>query len=171
MEPILSQIRQKIDVCDVRLVLAPRSLACKAWWWFLLGIPVSGPEQCRGSIYKSALFSAPGQDHRVQIIEDLYYNPRMVSSKAIATLFAISSLASAQDVDYDDIPSQCTQVCDPIVRLTQQCDNGRSDADQLSCVCQANNATVQLPACEACFAMFDPDGHDNGMPIECLEEC
>lgn len=86
----------------------------------------------------------------------------MFTSKAIALICAFTSLALAQDVDYDDLPSQCTSVCDPVVQLTQQCDDGRSDADQLSCVCQATNATALLPACEACYAMFDSDGHDNG---------
>ncbi|CZT25280.1 uncharacterized protein RCC_11008 [Ramularia collo-cygni] len=85
----------------------------------------------------------------------------MFTSKAFALVFAFTSLAFAQDVDYNDLPSQCTQVCDPVVRLTQQCDQGRSDADQLSCVCQATNAAALLPACEACYAMFDSDGHDN----------
>jgi hypothetical protein len=87
---------------------------------------------------------------------------KMFTPKTIAVFLAFTSLTIAQDVDYDDLPSQCTQVCDPVVRLTQQCDQGKNDADQLQCVCSAMNATMQIPACEACFAMFDSDGHDNG---------
>lgn len=86
----------------------------------------------------------------------------MFSRNILAVALTLTHLAVAQDVDYDDLPSQCTAVCDPVVRLTQQCDQDNSGADQLQCVCGAMNATVQLPACEACFAMYDSDGHDNG---------
>ncbi|EON66533.1 hypothetical protein W97_05778 [Coniosporium apollinis CBS 100218] len=87
-----------------------------------------------------------------------------IPDAAILVLTALTVRIAAQDVDYNDLPSQCQSVCAPVVELTQRCDQQHSsdDAGQLNCVCAANNATAVIPVCEACYAMFDPDGHDNG---------
>lgn len=95
----------------------------------------------------------------------------------LAGLAALAIHASAQDVDYNDLPSQCQSACAPVVSLTQQCDqqyNDDDDAGQLQCVCSAQNATMVIPLCEACYAMYDSDGHDNGKLIlwqETLKVC
>lgn len=78
-------------------------------------------------------------------------------------MLLLLDIAVGQDVDYDDLPTQCQGVCGPIVNLTQRCDQStNNDLDQLNCVCSTNNVNVTLPVCEACYAMFGSDGHDNG---------
>lgn len=88
-------------------------------------------------------------------------------SKTIPALcLAFATLGYTQDVDSDDIPSQCRSVCDPIVSLTERCDredNGDGDR-RLNCVCTGPDASSQIPLCAACYAQYDPnDGNDNGM--------
>ena len=46
--------------------------------------------------------------------------------QTIALAFALSAVGLAQDVDRDDIPQQCVDICQPIVTLTQNCDNSTS---------------------------------------------
>lgn len=87
-----------------------------------------------------------------------------ISHVALATLTVFAASTTAQDVDYNDLPTQCQSACAPVVTLTQQCDQQHHDDDngQLQCVCSTNNANTTIPLCEACYAMYDPDGHDNG---------
>jgi len=44
----------------------------------------------------------------------------------LAIVFALSAIGLAQDVDRDDVPQQCRQVCDSVTRLTRDCDNSTS---------------------------------------------
>ena len=45
--------------------------------------------------------------------------------------FALSSLGLAQDVDNDDIPTQCTAVCSAVVSLSRTCDAQNSTVNLL----------------------------------------
>ncbi|RMZ66359.1 gpi anchored [Pyrenophora seminiperda CCB06] len=56
------------------------------------------------------------------------------------------------DVDYDDVPVVCREVCNPVVMLTQNCDSSTRDDDaaELRCICTATNASTDIPACAAC---------------------
>ena len=106
-------------------------------------------------------------------------------AQSIIFAFALSAIGFAQqDIDNNDIPSQCSSVCSGLVQLTQTCDNSISklffsefnDVDganrnpdddnndrlYLNCVCNATGVSTQLPLCEACVATYDDDGRDTG---------
>merc|ERR1712036_161277 len=94
---------------------------------------------------------------------------RIVSSSPfqhiqVSLLALLSSYVAAQDIDNNDVPTQCRSVCANIVTLTQNCDrqNHDNDSGYISCVCNSTNAATEIPACEACVANFDRnDGADN----------
>jgi hypothetical protein len=44
----------------------------------------------------------------------------------LALVFALSAIGLAQDVDQDDVPMQCRDVCSSVTRLTRDCDNSTS---------------------------------------------
>jgi hypothetical protein len=44
----------------------------------------------------------------------------------LAIVFALSAIGLAQDVDNDDVPMQCRDVCASVVTLTRDCDNSTS---------------------------------------------
>jgi hypothetical protein len=82
----------------------------------------------------------------------------------------LSSVAvRAQDIDYNQIPARCRDVCNPVAALTQYCDrlgddddnNDDDDSDDyINCVCTYPNANFQVPLCEACIRSVETD--DNG---------
>ncbi|KAF2795316.1 hypothetical protein K505DRAFT_416545 [Melanomma pulvis-pyrius CBS 109.77] len=83
----------------------------------------------------------------------------------ILLAFALSTVGLAQqDIDNNDIPTQCSVVCSGLVQLTQTCDeqnnNDDNDRNYLNCVCNSTGVSAQLPLCEACVATFDNDGRD-----------
>lgn len=92
-------------------------------------------------------------------------------------LFALSSLAllgnvvgTLADVEADEVPKQCKQVCDSIVQRSEQCDKDtHDDHAEKECMCKLKNASTVVPQCEACVAKYhsevsdDSDPHDNGM--------
>ncbi|KAJ5345285.1 hypothetical protein N7452_003289 [Penicillium brevicompactum] len=73
------------------------------------------------------------------------------------------SLAAAGDIDANDLPTECKEVCSPVVSLTASCDAKTSDDDtaELSCVCKGKNASSILPMCDACITKYSKDGSDN----------
>ncbi|KNG48090.1 gpi anchored protein [Stemphylium lycopersici] len=84
--------------------------------------------------------------------------------QTIALAFALSAVGLAQDVDRDDIPQQCVAICQPIVTLTQNCDNTTNDDDdraERQCVCNGQNASTIVPLCASCITQnggeFDND--------------
>ncbi|EPE28592.1 hypothetical protein GLAREA_09713 [Glarea lozoyensis ATCC 20868] len=82
----------------------------------------------------------------------------------ISLLALLSGYAAAQDIDDNDVPTECRAVCQVVTQLTQQCDTQNNDIDSgyINCVCSYNNAASLIPACEACIANYDTnDGHDN----------
>lgn len=88
----------------------------------------------------------------------------MRSSTLLTTLLTLTTYTVlAQDVESNDVPTQCSAVCAPVVSLTAQCDRTTdNDSDERNCLCNGQNAASIIPACEACYAMYDNDGHDNG---------
>jgi hypothetical protein len=44
----------------------------------------------------------------------------------LALFSAIAAIASAQDVDNNDVPQECRAICAPLIASTQQCDNQTS---------------------------------------------
>ncbi|KAF2253677.1 hypothetical protein BU26DRAFT_501824 [Trematosphaeria pertusa] len=76
---------------------------------------------------------------------------------------ALSATGLAIDVDDAEVPYQCRDVCIPVIRLTSSCDAQIYDNDQaeLACICDAANASTQIPTCEACVSQYDDDGPDN----------
>lgn len=90
------------------------------------------------------------------------YTTKLTTSLAAVSLLALGAVA--QDIDRNDYPSQCASVCDPVSDSTAQCDQstGDNDQDYINCVCGITNAATIIPSCEACYANFSKDGHDNG---------
>ncbi|KAF4313522.1 putative gpi anchored protein [Botryosphaeria dothidea] len=84
--------------------------------------------------------------------------------KTIAVLFTLAALGYTQDVDNNDIPQACRNVCQSVVQLTTDCDR-RIDDDSVAyrdCICQAPNARNDVPNCAACVSAnggtdFDDD--------------
>ncbi|KAG9193706.1 hypothetical protein G6011_03741 [Alternaria panax] len=70
----------------------------------------------------------------------------------LAIVFALSAIGLAQDVDNEDVPMQCRDVCASVVTLTRDCDNSTNDdAAERRCVCNAQNANTAIPLCAACI--------------------
>ncbi|KAF2721255.1 hypothetical protein K431DRAFT_75389 [Polychaeton citri CBS 116435] len=74
----------------------------------------------------------------------------------------IAGIVHAQDIDNNDVPTQCRSLCDPVVQLTQQCDSQNNDDDSgyINCVCNGQNASSIVPTCEACVAVYDESDND-----------
>ncbi|KAJ5242995.1 uncharacterized protein N7469_001322 [Penicillium citrinum] len=53
-------------------------------------------------------------------------------------IFALATYVVAGDVDANDLPSQCKDVCAPVVSLTSSCDSKTNDDDtaELNCICK-----------------------------------
>jgi hypothetical protein len=110
--------------------------------------------------------------------------------KTLAIAFALSTAGLAQKVEVDDVPRQCLDICTPVITLTANCDDrGPSkfqsltshsslkrtamltillikDDDDLAerqCICNAQNASTQIPNCAACISQ-NGGKFDNGMP-------
>jgi len=85
-------------------------------------------------------------------------------SKNILLAASVLALASSAEIDRDDIPAPCQQVCYPLVALARQCDRDNSDdRAELNCICSSTNpnAREQLPICDACVRMYDSDTDDD----------
>lgn len=91
-------------------------------------------------------------------------------------LILANVLGTVADVDFDEVPHQCIDVCRPVVHGSKRCDKEtRGDTAEKECMCKLDNAARVIPKCEACVAKFhheldddddddDDDGpHDNGM--------
>ncbi|KAJ5599501.1 hypothetical protein N7450_000568 [Penicillium hetheringtonii] len=78
-------------------------------------------------------------------------------------IFALATYVVAGDVDANDLPSQCKDVCAPVVSLTSSCDSKTNDDDtaELNCICKDPRAAKSLPECDACISKFSKDGRDN----------
>lgn len=97
----------------------------------------------------------------VQNIDLLYFTMR---TSSLLYIFAFTSYVVAGDVDANDLPSQCQDVCAPVVSLTSSCDKKTNDDDtaELNCICKDSRAAKSLPDCDACISKYSKDGRDNG---------
>src|SRR4051812_17565277 len=71
------------------------------------------------------------------------------------SLSLLASLA-AGDIDANDLPSQCKQVCAPIVSLTASCvaKTHGDDTAELNCICKDSKAASSLSMCDAVMLVF-----------------
>ncbi|KAJ5990222.1 hypothetical protein N7499_010749 [Penicillium canescens] len=81
----------------------------------------------------------------------------------IFSVLALAASVVAQDVDSSDIPSQCKDVCAPVVSLTSTCDKkaNNDDAAEMKCVCDDPRASKSVPNCAACLDTYSKDGKNN----------
>lgn len=85
----------------------------------------------------------------------------------LPTTLALSALLLASfvaaDVEDDEVPKECKEVCAPVVSITESCDNKTDDdKKETECVCKGKDMSSILPLCDACIAQNSDDGHDNG---------
>jgi hypothetical protein len=87
--------------------------------------------------------------------------------KTLAIAFALSTAGLAQKVEVDDVPRQCLDICTPVITLTANCDDRGPNDDDLAerqCICNAQNASTQIPNCAACISQnggkFDNDAEE-----------
>lgn len=92
----------------------------------------------------------------------------MRSSVVLLSALSVASYVASQDIDASDIPTQCKDVCSPVVSLTAVCDRNTSDDDtsERNCVCKDSRAK-SIPGCAACLTKYSRDGSDNGMLLLC----
>lgn len=86
-----------------------------------------------------------------------------MKTAATAVVLALWATAPilAQDIDNNDIPTQCATVCSNIVTVSNDCDRAFDrDSDELACMCQAEGAQQVIPICAACIAFYDDDEDD-----------
>ncbi|KAJ5098649.1 hypothetical protein N7532_005650 [Penicillium argentinense] len=77
--------------------------------------------------------------------------------------FALASYVVAGDIDANDLPSECKDVCASVVSLTSSCDKktNNDDTAELDCICKDPRAAKSLPECDACITKYSKDGRDN----------
>ncbi|CRK16605.1 hypothetical protein BN1723_012376 [Verticillium longisporum] len=98
----------------------------------------------------------------------MYFNRFALAAASMATVALVNA---DLELDRDDYPAQCQNVCDPVARLGQLCnfdDNDRLDdriEDQLEaqCFCTNNSFNVAQVAaqCAACMHNANRDTDDN----------
>ncbi|KAG7110913.1 Protein CAP22 like protein [Verticillium longisporum] len=98
----------------------------------------------------------------------MYFNRFAIAAASMATVALVNA---DLELDRDDYPAQCQNVCDPVARLGQLCnfdDNDRLDdrtEDQLEaqCFCTNNSFNVAQVAaqCAACMHNANRDTDDN----------
>jgi hypothetical protein len=90
----------------------------------------------------------------------------------LISLVLVGNVALA-DLDRSDVPEPCNWVCQSVVSASERCDNQTSDdSAEMQCMCDMDQASTQIPLCEACIAQYradnpsgddgDDDPHDNG---------
>ncbi|KAB8072602.1 hypothetical protein BDV29DRAFT_158379 [Aspergillus leporis] len=84
-------------------------------------------------------------------------------SQSVLCTLLLAFITTGADIDANDVPSQCQQVCAPVVSLTASCDRNTNDDDrqEIDCICKDSKAPTSIPLCEACIAQNSRDGHDN----------
>ncbi|EAL86112.1 hypothetical protein KXW98_008197 [Aspergillus fumigatus] len=84
---------------------------------------------------------------------------RALQFLALSGLMLASNIALAAELDRDDVPDRCWDVCSPVVGIAQQCDNTHRDDDraEMNCICNSNRAPTLVPLCEACISQFRND--------------
>ncbi|KAI1502423.1 hypothetical protein F5X99DRAFT_161506 [Biscogniauxia marginata] len=89
----------------------------------------------------------------------------------VALLFSLSALSAAQDLELDDVPRACQQVCQDIANLTSTCDQQNDDDNaERTCICNANNAQSQATSCAACAKANGQNDNDSDI-AELMRDC
>ncbi|KAJ2993058.1 hypothetical protein NUW58_g1959 [Xylaria curta] len=84
-------------------------------------------------------------------------------TKIFTAMFLFAAFGATQDVDLNDVPQACQQVCQDISRLSGDCDNQNdNDAAERDCVCNAENAQQQANSCAACVKANVDNNNDRG---------
>merc|ERR1711939_180224 len=85
-------------------------------------------------------------------------------SKNLILAASVLAVASAAEIDRDDIPAPCQAICYPLVQLAAQCDrDNNNDRAEIDCICQSTNpnTSATLPDCDACVRQYDSDSDDD----------
>ncbi|RHZ54503.1 putative GPI anchored protein [Aspergillus thermomutatus] len=82
---------------------------------------------------------------------------------ALSGLMLASNISLAAELERDDVPNRCWDVCGPVVGIAQKCDNMHRDNDraEMMCICDWNQASTLVPLCEACIAQYRSDIRNN----------
>ncbi|KAB8233381.1 putative GPI anchored protein [Aspergillus alliaceus] len=80
---------------------------------------------------------------------------------ALSGLMLVSNVAMGAELDRDDVPNRCWEVCGPVVGIAQKCD-GMHDSDraEMQCICDWKQAPSLIPLCEACIAQYRSERHN-----------
>ncbi|KAE8326446.1 hypothetical protein BDV39DRAFT_89346 [Aspergillus sergii] len=74
---------------------------------------------------------------------------------ALSGLMLLSNVAMGAELDHDDVPNRCWDVCGPVVGIAHKCDNMHdSDRAEMKCICDWKQAPSLIPLCEACIAQY-----------------
>lgn len=80
---------------------------------------------------------------------------------ALAGLMAMGSVNAFPEVEEDDIPDRCWEVCGKVVGLSHSCE-GRfyhNEGAQKNCMCNWHGASELIPLCDACVREHRNDPH------------
>ncbi|SMR52649.1 unnamed protein product [Zymoseptoria tritici ST99CH_3D1] len=91
----------------------------------------------------------------------------MRSATFLVSLLA-TAFVSAQEIDNDDIPQECRDICRPVVELADRCDNFDNDNRERDCLCETQNAAA-FTSCNDCTLQYpnffiDNDDDDDNTP-------
>ncbi|KAE8137682.1 hypothetical protein BDV38DRAFT_282619 [Aspergillus pseudotamarii] len=74
---------------------------------------------------------------------------------ALSGLMLMSNVAMGAELEHDDVPNRCWDVCGPVVGIAHKCDNMHdSDRAEMQCICDWKQAPSLIPLCEACIAQY-----------------
>ena len=83
------------------------------------------------------------------------------------TLFKIAllfSFGAAQDIESDEIPEACQDLCSGAVTLSTNCDDSNDDdTAELNCVCTGENAQSLFSDCVSCTKAQGEDDNSSGL--------
>ncbi|RMJ21132.1 hypothetical protein PHISP_07995, partial [Aspergillus sp. HF37] len=80
---------------------------------------------------------------------------------ALAGLMAMGSVNAFPEVEEDDIPDRCWEVCGKVVGMSHSCE-GRfyhNEGAQKNCMCNWRGASELIPLCDACVREHRNDPH------------
>ena len=80
---------------------------------------------------------------------------------AYLSFAALTTFASAQDIDTSDYPAACQQYCAPVAARATACDDNGGDDDNDNCICNGQGMSTAIPRCDACVAPFRVPGDDD----------
>lgn len=77
---------------------------------------------------------------------------------ALSGLMLASNVVLAAELDREDVPNRCWDVCGPVVGVAHRCDGmNQNDRAEMDCICDWKQAPSLVPLCEACIADYRAD--------------